>query len=210
MKPLLAALVAAIGTSLLATTPLAGQKTFSVQVGAVRSTFSGSDHSHTAIGGPSMRAALTVPLTEALAIHVGAGYAEKGATTEGAIYDTHMRLGYAEFGTLLKASTQLGQRLSGHLLAGPAVAINMNCTLESASDEVRVEVDCNDAEQNVQPTDIGVSLGAGIDVAISNGRYQLSFDALHTVGLASALGDGQHKNSATTFLLGFGWPMGQE
>ena len=68
----------------------------------------------------------------------------------------------------------------------------------------------DEAEHNVQPTDIGAALGAGIDVAIAGGRYRLSFEFLHTMALVSALGDGQHKNSATAFLLGFGWPIGQE
>ena len=210
MQPLPVALLAATALLLPAAMPLAGQKVVSVQVGAVRSTFSGSDHSHATILGRSVRAALAVPLTDALAIRVDAGYAEKGGATVGDIYDTHMRLGYAEFSTLLKASTELGSSASGHLLVGPAVGINTHCAIETASEGISVEIDCDEAEQNVQPTDIGAALGAGIDVAISGGRYRLSFDFLHTVGLPSALGDGQHKNSATTFLLGFGWPMGQE
>ena len=204
MKPLPVALLAATAVLLPAATPLAGQKVVSVQVGAVRSTFSGSDHSHATILGRSVRAALAVPLTDALALRVGAGYTEKGAAQS----DTDMRLGYAEFSTLLRASTELGQSVSGHLLAGPAVGINTNCTLETAYDEIRLETDCNDADQNVQPTDIGASLGAGVEVAISGGRYRLSFDVLHTMALGSALGDGQHRNSATAFLLGFGWPIG--
>lgn len=203
MKRLPLVLLAATAIILPAATPLAGQKVVSVQVGAVRSTFSGSDHSHATILGRSLRASLAVPLTDALAIRVDAGYTEKGAGQS----DTDMRLGYAEFSTLLRASTGLGQGVSGHLLAGPAVGVNSNCTLETAYDEVRLEMDCNDADQNVQPTDIGASLGAGVEVAISDGRYRLSFEVLHTIALGSALGDGQHRNSATTFLLGFGWPI---
>lgn len=204
MKSLPVSLLAATALLLPLATPLVGQKVVSVQVGAVRSTFSGSDHSHATILGRSVRAALAVPLTEALAVQVNAGYTEKGAGQA----DTDMRLGYVEFSTLLKASTGLGQGVSGHLLWGPAVGVNSNCKLEAVYDEVRLETDCNDADQNVQPTDIGASIGAGVEVPISGGRYRLSFDVLHTIALGSALGDGQHRNSATTFLLGFGWPMG--
>ena len=203
MKSLPIALFVVIATLLTAAAPLASQKVVSVKGGAVRSTFSGSDHSHATILGRSVRAALAVPLTEALAIQVDAGYTEKGAGQS----DSDMRLGYVEFSILLKASTGLGQGVSGHLLAGPAVGVNSNCTLETAYDEVRLETDCDDADQNVQPTDIGASLGAGVEVAISDGRYRLSLDFLQTIALGSALGDGQHRNSATTFLLGFGWPI---
>ena len=206
MKPLPVALLVAIKILLPAATPLAGQKVVSVQVGAVRSTFSGSDHSHATIVGRSVRAALAVPLTGALAIQVDAGYTEKGAAQS----NTDMRIGYVEFSTLLKASTGLGESVSGHLLVGPAVGVNSNCTLETAYDEIRLETDCDDADQNVQPTDIGASLGAGVEAAVSDGRYRLSLDVVHTMALGSALGDGQHNNSATTFLLGFGWPVGQE
>ena len=210
MKPLPAALLAATALLLPAAMPLAGQKVVSVQAGAARSTFWGSDHSHGTISGRSLRATLAVPLTGALAIRVDAGYAEKGGATVGDIYDSHMRLGYAEFSTLLKASTELGSSASGHLLVGPAVGINTHCAIETTSEGISVAIDCDEAEQNVQPTDIGAALGAGIDVAISGGRYRLSFEFLHTIALVSALGDGQHKNSATAFLLGFGWPIGQE
>ena len=208
MKPSLAAFVAATALLLPAAMPLAGQKVVSVQVGAVRTTFWGSDHCHGTIGGRSMRATLAVPLTGALAIRVDAGYAEKGGATLGDIYDSQMRLGYAEFSTLLKASTRLGSSASGHLLLGPTVGINTHCAIETASEGISVEIDCDEAEQNVQPTDIGAAVGAGIDVVISGGRYRLSFEFLHTMALVSALGDGQHKNSATAFLLGFGWPIG--
>lgn len=208
MNPLPVALLAATVLLLPTPMPLASQKVVSVQVGPVRTTFWGSDHSHGTIGGRSMRATLAVPLTGALAIRVDAGYAEKGGATVGDIYDSQMRLGYAEFGTLLKASTGLGSSASGHLLLGPTVGINTHCAIETASEGISVEVDCDEAEQNVQPTDIGAALGAGIDVAISGGRYRLSFEFLQTLALVSALGDGQHKNSATTFLLGFGWPIG--
>ena len=210
MKPLPAVLLAATALLLPVAMPLAGQKVVSVQVGANRSTFWGSDHSHGAISGRSLRATLAVPLTGALAIRVDGGYAEKGGATVGDIYDRHMRLGYAEFGTLLKASTELGSSASGHLLVGPAVGINTLCAIETTSEGISVAIDCDEAEQNVQPTDIGAALGAGIDVAISGGRYRLSFEFLHTIALVSALGDGQHKNSATAFLLGFGWPISQE
>ncbi len=209
MKPLPIALLVATTILLPAATPLAGQNLVSVQVGTVRSSFWGSDHSHATIGGRSMRATLAVPLTGALAIRVDGGYAEKGAATVGEIYDSHMRLGYAEFSALLKASTRLGSVVSGHLLAGPAVGIKTHCAIETAAEGISVKVDCDEAEQNVQPTDIGASLGAGFDLAISGGRYRISLDFLHTMGLVSALGDGQHKNSATAFLLGFGWPIGQ-
>jgi len=204
MKSLPVRLLAALCLLLPAATPLVGQKVVSVQVGAVRSTFSGSDHSHATILGRAVRTALAVPLTGAIAIRVDAGYTEKGASQS----DTDMRLGYVEFSTLLKASTGLGQGVSGHLLVGPAVGVNSGCTLETVYDEVRVEMDCNEADQNVQPTDIGASLGAGVEVAVSDGRYRLSFDALQTIGFGSALGDGQHRNSATTFLIGFGWTVG--
>ncbi len=210
MKPLPAALLAATALLLPVAMPLAGQKVVSVQVGANRSTFWGSDHSHGTISGRSLRATLAVPLTGALAIRVDGGYAEKGGATVGDIYDSHMRLGYAEFNTLLKASTELGSSASGHLLVGPAVGINTLCAIETTSEGISVAIDCDEAEQNVQPTDIGAALGAGIDVSISGGRYRLSFEFLHTIALVSALGDGQHKNSATAFLLGFGWPIGQE
>ena len=83
MKLLPIALLAATAVLLPGPTPLAGQKVVSVQVGAVRSTFSGSDHSHATILGRSVRAALAVPLTDALAIRVDAGYAEKGGATVG-------------------------------------------------------------------------------------------------------------------------------
>ena len=208
MKPLPIALLVATTILLPAATPLAGQNFVSVQVGAVRSSFWGSNHSHATISGRSMRATLTVPVTGALAIRVDGGYAEKGAATVGDIYDSHMRLGYAEFSTLVKASTQLGSSVSGHLLTGLAVGIKTRCAIETASEGISVEIDCDEAEQNVQPTDIGASLGAGIDVAISGGRYRISLDFLQTMALVSALGDGQHKNSATAFLFGFGWPIG--
>lgn len=209
MNPLPVALLTATALLLPAAMPLAGQKVLSVQVGATRSTFWGSDHSHRAIRGGTPRATLAVPLTGELAIRVGGGYAEKGGATVGDNYDQHLRLGYAEFSTLLKVSTELGSSgVSVHLLVGPAVGINTNCAIKTISEETSVEIDCDEAEQNVQPTDIGVALGAAIDLPVSGGRYRLSFELLHTTGLVSALGDGQHKNSAITFLVGFGWPMG--
>ena len=186
MKSLPVSPLAAIVLLLPAATPLDGQKVVSVQVGAVRSTFSGSDHSHATILGRSVRAALAVPFTGALAIHVDAGYTEKGAAQS----DTDMRLGYVEFSTLLKASTGLGQGVSGHLLAGPVVGVNSGCTLETTYEEVRLETDCDEAEQNVQPTDIGASLGAGVEVAVSDGRYRLSFDVLQMIGFDPRLATG--------------------
>lgn len=67
MKPFPVALLAA--TALLlpaAMAPLAGQNVVSVQVGAARTNFWGSDHSHGTISGRSMRGAhsIATPLTQ--------------------------------------------------------------------------------------------------------------------------------------------------
>ena len=214
MKPLPLALLAAslaVGPA-AAPAPLAAQEVLSVHAGGVRSTFvkvQGYRSFH-AISGSSVRAAMTVPLTGPLGIQLAASHTGKGAASGlgDAEASQEMRLGLLEFHTLLKASTAPGRSVSAHLLWGASVASVVKCTTGDLGDAD--QTDCSDDGLVISPTDIGASLGVGVETAITDRRYRICLDVLKTISLFDLRADswGEVRNTSLTYTLGFGVPVG--
>ena len=216
MKPLPLALLAAsmAGLPAAAPAPLAAQEVLSVHAGGVRSTFvkvyGPRYRSFHAISGSSVRAAMTVPLTGPLGIQLAASHTGKGAASglRDAEASQEMRLGLLEFHTLLKASTAPGRSVSAHLLWGASVASVVKCTTGDLGDAD--QTDCSDDGLVISPTDIGASLGVGVETAITDRRYRICLDVLKTISLFDLRADswGEVRNASFTYTLGFGVPVG--
>ncbi len=119
--------------SLIGATVSQGQTTVSVQAGASFATWGGSDAEEEGVDngyrtGLVLRASAVLPLTDIVALQIGAAYVEKGTLWRLDTFGTELDLqasaemGYLAIPVLLRVSPRLKGPMSPYVTAGPALS----------------------------------------------------------------------------------------
>lgn len=140
--------------------------------------------------GPALSLSVAVPLSERVGIELGAGYIRRGSTsTLLQLGDVDYRIQYLQFSALGKASAPvIGQRLSVHLLAGPALRLETSCEREARlvlqPITFLVECDAPEADSRTAAVDYAVVGGVGARLATTS-RLGFRLDFIYSRGLRS-------------------------
>jgi len=114
-------------------------------------------------------------------------------------YRETMSLEYVELPILAKVYLPLSRNFRILVFAGPAPALNIRARVDArfAGESQQETLD------NVMGVDVGLAVGAGIEVPVGRGR--ITFDARYTAGLTtlSKEADDDIRNGAVSFLLGY-------
>lgn len=142
----------------------------------------------------SVGLAATIPVSDRFGLQLGGRYAQKGGRLDvlglmgmmgdmmgelddmpsGTSLNADIKMDYVELTVLARVGFPLsGDRVSGHLLAGPALGLRSSCELGfsvSGPDVPGVDVDsdCEEVESDFRALDFGLAGGAGIDIGLTD------------------------------------------
>lgn len=206
-----------VALSLLLTTPASAQTRLSVMGGLNTASVNLDTEAHpnptiqpvTRVSGGL---AATFPVTEGFGIQLGGMYSQKGGgldMEDGAT--SSIEFDYVEFTLLGRVGFPLsGERLTAHLVAGPALAWQLSCGLAAMGEGASANTDCADHGLIAKDYDIGLAGGGGIGIGLTD-RLQVTLGALYTYGLSN-IDDSDSSdtlnNRALTFRTGFEFPLG--
>ncbi|MDE2980596.1 MAG: hypothetical protein OXU74_05295 [Gemmatimonadota bacterium] len=166
--------------------------------------------------GIALSLSLAVPLSERIGIEFGTGYIRRGSTsTLLQLGDVDYRIQYLQLSALGKASAPvIGQRLSVHLLAGPALALETSCEREARlvlhPITFLVECDAPEADSRTATVDYGILAGVGARLAATS-RLGFRVDFIYSRGLRSFFENETEttaKNRALTLQAGVDFQIG--
>ncbi len=237
-KLVLPALLTAV--CLMPAAPVQAQTTLSL-TGGVNITSMDTDSDGTRSPGlesltrMSVGLAATLPVSDRFGLQLGGRYAQKGGRLDvlrlmemmgdmfggfeemppGASLDIDYEMDYVELSVLARAGFPLsGDRVSGHLLAGPALGLRSSCEgVVSISGPDRPALDqgvgCDEAGLDFGTVDVGLAGGAGIDIGLTD-SVDAHLGLLYTLGLSNVSDDlgGSVKHRALTIRAGLGVPIG--
>ena len=155
---------------------------------------------------------LNVPVSSVLAVQVGAGFAQKGATETEEGFGLDFTLSYIEIPLLLTLSPSTSGNVGFHFFIGPALAFKASCTVGASQAGVTVEFDCDDPQVDapLKSIDLGAMVGAGLEIGLTESVF-LVLDGLYNLGLTKMDDSGfddDTKNRAFSFLAGLSFPLG--
>ena len=183
----------------------------------------------------SIGVAATLPVSDRFGLQLGGRYAQKGGRLDvlrlmemigdmfggfeemppGASLDIDYEMDYVELSVLARVGFPLsGDRVSGHLLAGPALGLRSSCEgVVSISGPDRPALDqgagCDEAGLDFRKIDVGLAGGAGIDIGLTD-AVDAHLGLLYTLGLSHISDDlgGSVKHRALTIRAGLAFPIG--
>jgi len=180
----------------------------------------------------SVGLAATIPVSDRFGLQLGGRYAQKGGRLDvigvlemgdmmgglddipsGTSLHADIKMDYVELTVLARVGFPLsGDRVSGHLLAGPALGLRSSCELGfsvSGPDVPAVDVDSEELEFDFRPLDFGLAAGAGIDIGLTD-SIDAHLGLLYTLGFAdiSEDVDDSTKHRALTIQAGLAMPIG--
>ncbi len=223
----------------LGATPVRGQTTLSL-TGGVNITSLDTDSDGTRSPGfesltrMSIGLAATLPVSDRFGLQLGGSYAQKGGRLDvlrlmeivgdllsgfeemppGGSLDIDYEMDYVELSVLARVGFPLsGDRVSGHLLAGPALGLQSSCEgVVRISGPDRPALDpgagCDEAGLDFRKIDVGLAGGAGIDIGLTD-AFDAHVGLLYTLGLSHISDDlsGSVKHRALTIRAGLGVPI---
>ena len=183
--------------------------------------------------GMSVGLAAAIPVTDQFGVRLGGRYVQKGGRLDvlgimmddmfggfgemppGTSMDADIEMNYVELSVLAGVRFPLsGDRVSGHLLAGPTLGLQSSCQMGlhiSGLDEpaVNVSSDCDEAGLDSREIDVGLAGGAGIDIGLTD-SIDVHLGLLYTLGLSNVIDEGNEttKHRALTIRAGLGVPIG--
>ena len=204
---------------LYSTPPLAAQTTLAFKAGAgmSRIAFSGVElDEEEPRAGVTVGASLTLPVSPRIGVEFWGAFTQRGATISiFQLAEISYRLNYVQLSAMGKATVPvIADRVSIHLFAGPATALETSCegTVTSVLQPI-VSVDECDGDRLNTPSkrlDFGVVGGVGTHFELAD-RIGLSLDLLYTLGLRSTY-DGEldrtARNRDVTVQAGLVLPIG--
>ena len=185
----------------------------------------------------SIGLAATIPVSDRFGLQLGGRYAQKGGRLDvlglmammddifgfggfeemppGASFEADYEMDFVEFSALARVGFPLsGDRVSGHLLAGPALGLLSSCegvARISGLDEpaVNVSSDCDESGLDFRKIDVGLAGGAGIDIGLTD-SIDAHLGLLYTLGLSNVSEDigGSLKHRALSIRAGLAFPIG--
>ena len=235
---LLPTLVTAVFLTLEAT-PVRAQATLSLTGGVNLATLHDSDETLSpgleSLTRMSIGLAATLPVSDRFGVQIGGRYAQKGgrlnvlrviATMDytpseigeippGSSFDADYEMDYVELSALARVGFPLsGDRVSGHLLAGPALGLQSSCAgvvSVSGPDVLAVNLsrDCDEPDNDFQKIDVGLAGGAGIDIGLTD-SIDAHLGLLYILGFSNVFEDvgGSVKHRVLTIQTGLAIPIG--
>ena len=181
----------------------------------------------------SVGLAATIPVTDRFGVQLGGRYVQKGGSLDllgmamrmfGRLegmeqvtsFETDFRMDYVEFSALARVRFPLsGDRMSGHLLAGPALGLQSSCEVgvrirEPGFPEADFNMDCEEFGPLFKgKLDLGLAGGAGIDIGLTD-SIDAHLGLLYTLGLSNVVDDDDEtmKHRALTIRAGLVLPIG--
>ncbi|MCY4573510.1 MAG: porin family protein [Gemmatimonadetes bacterium] len=138
----------------------------------------------------SLGLSATIPISETWGLQLAGGYSQKGAmssfTEDGANVESTLKMDYIELAALGMVHLPVsGERVSAHLLAGPALALETSCGISAQASfmgsDLEISEDCDDSGPDRSNFDVGLAGGGGIEIGLSD-ALGVSLDALYTFG----------------------------
>ena len=141
----------------------------------------------------SIGLAANIPASDGWGLQLGGSYSQKGGRFEfseqGVSAESRVETDYLEFTVLGRARFPVsGDRVSAHLLAGPALALESSCQLTAKAtdpDDGTFEFaeDCDgDIGLDRSTYDLGLAGGGGLEIKLLD-TLGMSFGLLYTYGL---------------------------
>ncbi len=212
----------ALAMLLLAHAPAIGQTTLSLTGGA---NIASADVDNESAAVPGLTSVTRISLglaadfafSDRLGMQLGGRYAQKGVgiefNEEGVNAESRIELDYLEFTALGRLRFPLaGDRLSLHLLTGPAVAVETGCglsvTASSGSPSFELEEECDEVNLERSAIDVGWAVGGGLDIGITE-KLSASPGILYTRGLVDVdtASSGSLQNRALTLRIGLAYAI---
>ena len=166
--------------------------------------------------GPALSLSAAVPLSRRFGVEFAAGHIRRGSTsTLLQLGDVDYRIQYLQFSALGKASVPvIGERLSVHLLAGPALRLETSCEREARlvlqPITFLVECDAPEADSRTAAVDYAILGGVGARLATTS-RLGFRLDFIYSRGLRSFFENETEttaKNRALTLQAGLDYRIG--
>ena len=171
------------------------------------------------VTGLSLGLSATIPLSETLGLQLAGGYSQKGTmwafTEDGADVESSLKLNYIELGAFGVVHLPVsGERVSAHLLAGPALALEASCdatakaTYMGTSFEISEGCD-EDYALDRSNFDLGLAGGGGLEIGLSD-ALGVSLGALYTFGFIDLDKDDRDsmKHRVLSFRVGLVYSIG--
>ena len=141
----------------------------------------------------SIGLAANIPASDGWGLQLGASYSQKGGrfdvSEQGVSVEAQVETDYLEFTVLGRAQFPVsGDRVSAHLLAGPALAWEASCQFTGKAtgpdgSSFEVTEDCDGAAGPATSTyDFGLAGGGGLEIKFLD-TLGMSFGLLYTYGL---------------------------
>ncbi len=230
MRPCVTACALLFGTTLLAHEPLAAQTTFGVLLGGNAARLAGVDASSVDLFNGTSEIKNRLGFQAGLYMNKRFGsmwslqpeihYTQKGTTldfggTGQAAGDLGFNFGYAEVPVLLRADFG-GEGLHPFIVAGPSVAMRLSCNASLAAPGAKLEVDCEDFDDNgttrdpFKKSDIGGTVGVGLSGRLlgramnAQVRYGRGFANILSDDASGASDSQKPKNSVISVVFGLG------
>jgi hypothetical protein len=122
-------------------------------------------------------------LHDYFAVQLEVWYSQKGSGLSDPEGEGDVKVPYLEIPLLAKLTIPTGGIVTPHVLAGPAVAFELSCTLSAFVSGIPVEDDCDAPDIGIdrKKTDFSLVFGAGLEIQAGPGAIIL--DALYDLGL---------------------------
>lgn len=135
-------------------------------------------------------------------------YVTRGFETEDVDGTAQLKADYIEVPILAVVPLSLGAGLSPYLMAGPSFAFKAGCSLEGESEGVEVDIDCEDAGFDLKSTDIGATIGGGLEFPMGPGA--LLIEGRYNFGLTNIADaeDADVKTRTAAVMAGYSIPLG--
>jgi hypothetical protein len=154
-----------------------------------------------------------VQLHDYFAVQLEVWYSQKGSGLTDPEGEGDVKVPYLEIPLLAKLTIPTGGIVTPHVLAGPAVAFELSCTLSAMISGIPVEDDCDAPDIGIErkKTDISLVFGAGLEIQAGPGAIIL--DALYDLGVqnlndAADAPDDDVKSRAWMISAGYLIPIG--
>lgn len=179
----------------------------------------------------------SLPVSDRFAVRLGGSYSQKGGSLDvmgilssvagvGVVpenptselddldFDAALEMDYLELTALAELRFPLsGERVWGHLLAGPALARRSSCrmavSVREGGTSLRETEDCDIIDLDAKHFDFGIAGGAGIEIGLT-GRVNAQLGVLYILGLLDNSEDASDtlKHRTLTIRAGLGVPVG--
>jgi hypothetical protein len=205
-----ASLALALSAVLVAPTVAQSQTVLGIRGGVNVATLDGDDvpvNPDSRVG-LNIGGSVSVPLSGAVGVRLGASYSQRGAKLEGEDGELGVQLDYIEIPALLTLTFRSDGPVGGRFYLGPTVAVEVGCELSLENQGVKISADCDQPDDPLETEtfDIGAMAGAGLLWGTAGGT-ELSVDVLYNLGLTSISEEDDVKHRMFTIQAGVGFPL---